>query len=97
LAVNAQDQDTTTVSLPRVSVDFKIPLWGIMGAAAIFLTGLASMYMQVGRVAEDVLELKAYARTANGTTLEFAKAQARLEARIERVEEQQKEQQREKR
>lgn len=83
----AQHHDDGMARLPRVSIDFKIPLWGIMGSLAVFLTGLASMYFQLARVADDVTEMKATMKVNNSTTIQFAQEQALLKFRVEKLEE----------
>lgn len=79
-------EDEGAVRLPRVSIDLKLPLWGILSAAAIGIAGLLSTYNQVARVGEDMQELKAQLKANNSQTIQFAQEQALLRFRVEKLE-----------
>lgn len=74
------------VALPRVSIDFKLPLWGLVSIAIAMGSYQVSMYFQLARVGEDVTELKAAVKASNSATIQFAQEQALLKYRVEKLE-----------
>lgn len=81
-----QQYNDGEVRLPRVSIDPRLPLWGLLGAAAALVMGLVGMYYQLDQVGKDVIELKATVRANNAETIKFAQEQALLKFRVEKLE-----------
>lgn len=78
--------DDGAVKLPRVSIDFKIPLPWLIGGAAFIVTGLVSMYYQQLQIAENVMELKTSMKTTNAMTTQLVTDQAIMKYRLEKLE-----------
>jgi hypothetical protein len=85
-SMEPMQQEEGAVRLPRVSIDLKIPLWGLLGAAVFVIGSLMSTYYQLSRVADDVNDMKASIRSNNTTTIQFAQEQALLKFRVEKLE-----------
>ncbi|HEY0915658.1 MAG TPA: hypothetical protein VGE22_12375 [Solimonas sp.] len=75
-----------TVRLPRVVVDFKIPLPWLLGGAVAVLWGLITMYFQLMNLTASVEEMKATVKANNNSTLQFASELALAKFRIEKLE-----------
>lgn len=81
---NADDDSVAT--LPRVTLDFNVPMWGVMGLIGSGVVIAATMYFQLARLADDVTELKATMKAGNAQTIQYAQEQALLKFRIEKLE-----------
>lgn len=75
-----------TYQFPRVSMDLKVPLWGVMGVVGTGALIAAFMYFQLARIAEDVIELKATLKASNAQTIELAREQAITKFRVDKLE-----------
>jgi hypothetical protein len=78
--------DEGQARLPRVTVDLKIPLWGLASAAVIVVWGLVSMYFKLTNVSESVISMQADVRAFNAATTQFASEQALIKYRVEKLE-----------
>lgn len=85
-SMSPSQTDEGMAKLPRVSIDLKIPLWGIMGVVGTAALVAAFMYFTLVRVAEDVIELKATMKSSNAQTIQFAQEQALIKFRVEKLE-----------
>lgn len=82
----APKHDEGAVQLPRVSIDFKVPLWSLVVVAAIGVTSLVAMYYQLQQVGIDVNEMKSTVRTVNSSTIQLAQDLAVLKFRMDKLE-----------
>lgn len=80
------ESESTQVRLPRVAVEFKIPLQWLLGLAGVLLWGLVSMYFKLGSLDENVAELKQSVKTFNAQTNQFAMEQALIRQRVDKLE-----------
>lgn len=85
--------DEGAVHLPRVSIDFKVPLWSLVATAGLGLGALITMYYRLDQVGRDVTEMQIAVRSMNGVTLAFAQDSAILKFRVDKLEQERKDRQ----
>ncbi|HYE71195.1 MAG TPA: hypothetical protein VD932_06715 [Aquabacterium sp.] len=78
--------DEGQARLPRVVVDFKLPLPWLIGGALVIAWGLISMFFKLSAVSENVDELKATVKASTAVTTQFAGEQALIKYRVEKLE-----------
>ena len=80
-----QDQEDT-MRLPRVTVEWKIPLWGVVSAGGGLVWSLVAMYFQLTQVSQQMAEMQALFKTSSAATVQLASDQALLKYRVEKLE-----------
>jgi uncharacterized membrane protein (DUF106 family) len=78
--------EETQARLPRVVVDLKIPMWGLMSAAAVLAAGLINMYITLIDVSSKMSEMQGTVKATNGETIKMAQEQALIKYRLEKLE-----------
>jgi hypothetical protein len=79
-------QDEGSLQLPRVSIDMKLPMWGLVTAAVIALSCLIAMYYRLDQVGRDVNEMQLALKATNATTIQFAQDLAVMKFRMDKLE-----------
>ena len=81
--------DTSSTSTPpaekhgeRISVDLKIPLWGLIGAAGGGFVLFASLYFSVQALTEAVRELQVTVKTGNTSVMTLQSEQSLIKFRV---------------
>lgn len=83
---NQTDQDGQQVRLPRVVVDFKIPLPWLLGGAGVLFWGLIGMWFKLAALGESVAELQISVKAGTATTIQYASEQTLIKYRLEKLE-----------
>lgn len=79
-------QDESTGRLPRVVVDFRIPLPWLLGGAGVMFWGLVGMWFKLAALTDNVNELQIAVKTGTETTIQYASEQTLIKYRIEKLE-----------
>lgn len=79
---DASDENEATGRLPRVVVDFKIPLPWLLAAAGSIFWSLIGMWFKLAALGESVAELQIAVK--DGT--EYASEQTLIKYRLEKLE-----------
>jgi hypothetical protein len=80
-------QDTQPGDLPRIKViDMKLPLHWLLGVVFAAFAAFASIYFQVGKLGEDMTDLKIAVKAGNGQAATIQGELAILKFRIENLE-----------
>ena len=79
-------QDAQQVRLPRVVVDFKIPLPWLLGGAGVMFWGLGGMWFKLAALTDNVHELQIAVKAGTATTIQYASEQTLIKYRIEKLE-----------
>lgn len=80
----AQDQDG--LRLPRVTIDLKIPLWGLASAGTVMVWGLVNMWFTLATLSTQMADMQALLKANNAATLQLTSEQSLLKYRIEKLE-----------
>ena len=80
--------DTQPGELPRLSkiVEMKLPLTWLLGVAFMIAAAFVSMYFQLGKLSEDVTDLKITVKAGNGQSATIQGEIAILKFRLENLE-----------
>lgn len=81
-------EESNEARLPRVSVDLRIPLWGIASGATVFLAGLVNMFFTLQSLSTQVAEMQALLKSSSAQTTHMAADLALMRYRIEKLESQ---------
>lgn len=85
--MSQQDQqDAQQVRLPRVVVDFKIPLPWLLGGTGVLVWGLIGMWFKLAALTDNVNELQIAVKAGTATTIQYASEQTLIKYRIEKLE-----------
>jgi hypothetical protein len=80
-------QDTQPGDLPRIKViDMKLPLHWLLGVVFAAFAAFASIYFQVGKLGEDMTDLKIAVKAGNGQAATVQGELAILKFRVENIE-----------
>ena len=83
---DASDENEATGRLPRVVVDFKIPLPWLLAAAGAIFWGLIGMWFKLAALGESVAELQIAVKAGTATTIQYASEQTIIKYRLEKLE-----------
>lgn len=87
MSTEKQDrQDAQQMRLPRVVVDFKIPLPWLLGGAGVMFWGLVGMWFKLAALTDNVNELQIAVKAGTATTIQYASEQTLITYRIEKLE-----------
>jgi hypothetical protein len=78
--------ETTTVRLPRVSVDFKIPAWGLMIVAGSAILALVNMWSSQQATNEKLAQIQVTLNAVIVTNTQLLSDQQFIKFRIENLE-----------
>ena len=67
-------------------IDFRIPLWGVLGACVVVVWALIGMYFQLQKVSENVAELQITVKSGNNQYITLTGEIALLKYRVENLE-----------
>ncbi|MBX3653182.1 MAG: hypothetical protein KF686_03290 [Ramlibacter sp.] len=67
-------------------IDFRIPLWGVLGSCIVVVWALIGMYFQLQKVSENLAELQITVKSGNNQAMTLAGDIALLKFRIENLE-----------
>lgn len=67
-------------------IDFRIPLWGVLGACVVVIWALIGMYFQLQQVSENLAELQITVKSGNSQSMTLAGEIALLKYRVENLE-----------
>lgn len=81
-----EQQKAQQMRLPRVVVDFKIPLPWLLGGAGVLFWGLIGMWFKLAALAENVAELQINVKAGTATTIQYASEQTLIKYRLEKLE-----------
>lgn len=80
-------EDTQSGDLHRIKViDMKLPLHWLLGVVFAAFAAFASIYFQVGKLGEDMTDLKIAVKAGNGQAATVQGELAILKFRIENIE-----------
>lgn len=79
-------QEDEAVNIPRVAIDFRLPLPWLLGGAAVVLWGVVGMYFQLRSLSEIVGSMQADVKATNATVVQFASEQALIKFRLDKLE-----------
>jgi hypothetical protein len=85
-AMPQNDLDSTTVRLPRVTLDLKVPIWAVGSAFAGLVWALVSMYFQLMTQSTQLAEMQALLKQSSSMSFSTAGDMALLRYRIEKLE-----------
>lgn len=83
---DASDENEATGRLPRVVVDFKIPLPWLLAAAGSIFWGLIGMWFKLAALSESVAELQIAVKAGTATTIQYESEQTLIKYRLEKLE-----------
>ncbi len=83
---DSSDENEATGRLPRVVVDFKIPLPWLLAAAGSIFWGLIGMWFNLAALGESVAELQIAVKAGTATTIQYASEQTIIKYRLEKLE-----------
>lgn len=83
---DASDENEATGRLPRVVVDFKIPLPWLLAAAGSIFWGLIGMWFKLAALGESVADLQIAVKAGTATTIQYASEQTLIEYRLKKLE-----------
>lgn len=87
MSTEKQDrQDAQQMRLPRVVVDFRIPLPWLLGGAGVMFWGLVGMWFKLAALTDNVNELQIAVKAGTATTIQYASEQTLIKYRIEKLE-----------
>ena len=86
MADKSSETDAEQMRLPRVTVDLKIPLWGLASGGGALLWGLVNMWFTLNSLAAQMTDMQALLKANNAATVSLASEQALLKYRIEKLE-----------
>lgn len=86
MSQEAPAQDESTGRLPRVVVDFRIPLPWLLGGAGVMFWGLVGMWFKLAALTDNVNELQIAVKAGTATTIQYASEQTLIKYRIEKLE-----------
>ena len=81
-----QQEEETQGRLPRVVVDFKIPLPWLLGGVGAISWGLISMWFKLTTLSDNVTELQIAVKAGTATTIQYASEQTLIKYRLEKLE-----------
>lgn len=67
-------------------IDFRIPLWGVLGACVVVVWALIGMYFQLQKVSENLAELQITVKSGNNQYITLTGEIALLKYRVENLE-----------
>lgn len=67
-------------------IDFRIPLWGVLGACVVVIWALIGMYFQLQIVSENLAELQITVKSGNSQSMTLAGEISLLKYRVENLE-----------
>ena len=79
-------EDRDALRVPGVTIDFRVPLWQIVGAGGVFVVGLIGMYYQLAELTRNVVELQATVKTMNALTVQYTYEQGYIKHRLDKLE-----------
>ena len=68
--------------IPPITLDFRIPLWGLIGAVAGGFVLFASLYFSVQALTEAVRELQITVKTGNTSVMTLQSEQSLIKFRV---------------
>ena len=68
--------------IPPITLDFRIPLWGLIGAAGGGFVLFASLYFSVQSLTEAVRELQITVKTGNTSVMTLQSEQSLIKFRV---------------
>ena len=80
------DEAGQQMRLPRVVVDFKIPLPWLLGGTGVLFWGLIGMWFKLAALDESVAELQIAVKAGTATTIQYASEQTLIKYRLEKLE-----------
>ena len=80
------DKQADSMRLPGVTVEWKVPLWGLASGGGVLLWGLVNMWFTLNSLAAQVADMQALLKANNAATVSLASEQALLKYRIEKLE-----------
>lgn len=81
-----ETSNESQVRLPRVTIDLKVPLWGIVSAGAGLVWSLVAMYFQLAQVASQMADMQRLLQANNAVMVQLTSDQALLKYRVEKLE-----------
>lgn len=84
--MSQDQQEESTGRLPRVVVDFRIPLPWLLAGAMTVLWGLVGMWFKLAALSESVTELRVAVKAGTATTIQYASEQTLIKYRLEKLE-----------
>lgn len=82
----SNDKDADKAHLPQISIDLKLPLWGLVTFAGAVVWGCVSMYFTLNDVSNKVSELQGSVKSANANAITLTSEQALIKFRLEKLE-----------
>lgn len=79
-------QPEAQVKLPRVTIDLKVPLWGLVTAGTVLVWAMVSMYFELASVSKTVLAMQSDLKANNAATLQYQREQDLIKYRLEKLE-----------
>ena len=67
-------------------IDFRIQLWGVLGACVVVVWALIGMYFQLQKVSENLAELQITVKSGNNQYITLTGEIALLKYRVENLE-----------
>lgn len=80
------DKQADSMRLPGVTVEWKVPLWGLASGGGALLWGLVNMWFTLNSLAAQMTDMQALLKANNAATVSLASEQALLKYRIEKLE-----------
>lgn len=78
--------EESTVRLPRVTLDLKVPIWAVGSAVAGLVWALFSMYFQLMAQSQALIELQTLLKSNNQTAVQMQIDIALMKQRVEKLE-----------
>lgn len=79
-------EETNVVRLPRVSIDFKIPAWGLITAMALALLAVVNMWATLNSLSDKFTLLQATVNAAVAANTQIISDQQFIKFRLEKLE-----------
>lgn len=79
-------QNDGQVTLPRISIDFKIPIWAVASAAFFALWGGVTMYFELRDVSAKVTNMQMTVEASRAATANLSAEQAFIKYRMDKIE-----------
>jgi hypothetical protein len=81
-----QSIDDGVTKLPRISIDFKVPIWALISVVGVAVLGGMKMYFTMEDVQQKVGELRVYTEGQRAWQANYSSEQALIKYRIEKLE-----------
>lgn len=78
--------DAEQTRFPGVTVEWKVPLWGLASGGGVLLWGLVNMWFTLNSLSAQMADMQGLLKANNAATMQLASEQALLKYRLEKLE-----------